>query len=367
VRRHAESRKAESKPRSIENNRMRVRLFFIPIVDGRTFLRYIEVMNFAETPQPNLEEYRKPQEAKSADQLQEVVPVAPIPNAANLTEADVALQEQTDVRKLAGLREQLGIQPETVNESLEQKKERLDNLWVNYERIQNDPELMALFSRNQQYDFKREAGEILREHGYPERTRISELQLETWKVNLNPKFIKNGYIYVLRGDHPNLDEKGFYARTYGYGKLTTEQLAEQLHGADEAGYALYGDERYLTTAKPSSNNTVEQLAYLQSAKGGSSFVSTTTSIPCAEAGTGNVPDAAEQLQYEVYVLKIPVNAAINSNTANHFGMEEDEVLVPDYISKDEIAAKFPRGKTEEVYQYLHDILGVTKEDLRIQE
>jgi len=48
-------------------------------------------------------------------------------------------------------------------------------------------------------------------------------------------------------------------------------------------------------------------------------------------------------------------------------MEEDEVLVPDYISKGEIIAKFPRGKTEEIYQYMHELLGVTKEDLRIQE
>jgi len=214
-------------------------------------------------------------------------------------------------------------------------------------KIQNDPELMALFDRKQEFDFKREIDEILREHGYPERTKVSELQLEKWKANLNPKFVKDGFVYLLRGDHPNLDKKGFYARTYGYGKLSTKQLAEQLSG--------------------SSDNKAEQLAYLQSAKGGSSFISTTTSIPCAEAGTGNVPDAAEQLQYEVYILKIPIDSAINSNTANHFGMEEDEVLVPDYISKDEIVAKFPRGKTEEVYQYLHDLLGVTKEDLKIQE
>ncbi len=260
-----------------------------------------------------------------------------------------------------------GIQPEITQESLEQKKERLDNLWANYEKIRNDSELIALFDRKQEFDFKRGADEILREHGYPERTKISELKLDKWKANLNPKFVKDGFVYLLRGDHPNLDQKGFYARTYGYGKLTTQQLAKQLHDSGEVGYALYGDERYLTTAKPSSDNTTEELAYLQSAKGGSSFISTTTSIPCAEAGTGNIPDAAEQLQYEVYVIKVPVDSAINSNTQNHFGMEEDEILVPDYISKDEIVAKFPRGKIEEVYQYLHDLLGVTKEDLRIQE
>lgn len=320
-----------------------------------------------EPVQPNPAENPEPQETKSPDQVSEVVPVVPTPEATNTNEADAVARQEVDAKKIAELREQLGIQPETANESLEQRKERLDNLWTNYEKIQNDPELMAIFDRKQEFDFKREIDEVLREHGYPERTKISELQLEKWKANLNPKFVKDGFVYLLRGDHPNLDKKGFYARTYGYGKLSTKQLAEQLSGSDEVGYALYGDERYLTVAKPSSDNKAEQLAYLQSAEGGSSFISTTTSIPCAEAGTGNVPDAAEQLQYEIYVLKIPVDSAINSNTGNFYGMEEDEVLVPDYVSKQEIVAKFPRGKTEEVYQYMHDLLGVTKEDLKIQE
>lgn len=256
---------------------------------------------------------------------------------------------------------------ETVSESLEQRKERLDNVWTNYENIKNDPELVALFDRKQQFDFQRDIDEILREHGYPKRTKVSELKFGEWEANLNPKFIKDGFIYLLRGDHPNLDKKGFYARTYGYGRFTTQQLAEQLHDSSEVGYILYGDERYITTAKPYSDNITEQLAYLQSARGGSSFISTTTNLPCAEAGTGNIPDADEQLQYEIYIMKIPVDSAINSNTGNYFGMEEDEVLVPDYISKDEIVAKFPHDKTEEIYQYLHNLLGVTRKDLRIQE
>ncbi len=310
-------------------------------------------------------ENSEPQDMEQPEQVAETAPVPATPEATN--EAAVAARQEADAKKLDELREQIGIKPETANESLEQRRERLDNLWTNYEKIQNDPELMALFDRKTQFAFQREIDEILKEHGYPERTKISELRLEQRTANLNPKFIKDGFVYLLRGDHPNLDQKGFYARTYGYGKLTTQQLAEQLHGSDEVGYALYGDERYLTTAKPSSENIAEQLAYLQSAKGGSSFISATTSIPCAEAGTGNVPDAAEQLQYEIYVLKIPVDSAINSNTGNFYGMEEDEVLVPDYISKGEIIAKFPRGKTEEIYQYMHELLGVTKEDLRIQE
>jgi hypothetical protein len=322
-------------------------------------------MGIENGPQFDPNESLEPHNVQAAKHTNETVPASPI--AKDSGAIDPIARQEADAKTIDELRAELGIKVETVNESMEQKKERLDNLWSNYEKIQNDPELMAIFDRKMSFTFQREISEALRAHGYPERTKVSGLKLDTWKVNLNPKFIKDGFVYLLRGDHPNLDKKGFYARTYGYGKLTTQQLAEQLHSSSEVGYALYGDERYLTNAQPFSENIAEELAHLQSAKGGSSFISTTTSIRCAEAGTGNIPDAAEQLQYEIYVLKIPVDSAINSNTGNHFGMEEDEVLVPDYVSKEEIVAKFPRGKTEDVYKYLHDLLGVTKEDLRIQE
>src|SRR3989338_8227204 len=183
-------------------------------------------------PKFNPVENPEPEKIKS-EQVVETISASPTPE--NTSEADVAARQEADAKKITELREQLGIQPETANESLEQRKERLDNLWTNYEKIQNDPELIALFDRKQQFDFQREIDEILREHGYPERTKVSELKLDKWKVNLNPKFIKDGFVYLLRGDHPNLDKKGFYARTYGYGKLTTQQLAEQLRSSDEVG------------------------------------------------------------------------------------------------------------------------------------
>ncbi|MDX9970337.1 MAG: hypothetical protein RBS56_00310 [Candidatus Gracilibacteria bacterium] len=265
-----------------------------------------------------------------------------------------------------GREQQFKEEPEVMKENIEQRKQRLDSLWLNWEIIKDNPELVALFDRKIQFDFARDVDNILEKNGYPQRTKISELQFETWEPRLNPKFIKDGFIYLLRGDYPNLDEKGFYTRTYGYGKLSTKQLTEQLQSSDEVGYAIYGDERYLTVAKPLSQSIAEELAVKQSQIGGSSFISATTSIPCAEAGTGNVPDAAEQLQYAIYVLKIPIDSVINSNTDNYFGLEEDEYLIPDYVSKNEIIAKYSRDNTEEVYQYLHELLGVSREDVRLQ-
>jgi len=324
-------------------------------------------MKFEKEPQSNPIENPESQKLESPDEKLETNITSALQENMDVSETDIIAHKEADAKKIAELRKQLGLQSETVQENLEQKKERLDSFWANWEKIQDDPELIALFDRKQKFNSQREVSEILREHNYPGRTKISELQLEKWKASLNPKFIKDGFIYLLRGDYPDLDKKGFYARTYGYGKLTTKQLVEELHTSNEVGYILYGDERFLTKAKPSSDNKAEELALAQSKRGGSSFISTTTSIPCAEAGTGNVPDAAEQLEYETYILKVPLDSAMNSNTGNFYGMEEDEILVPDYVSKEEIIAKFPHGKTEEVYQYLHNLLGVTKEDLKMQE
>jgi len=168
-------------------------------------------------PQPNPVENSELQEIKFPDQTSEVTPVSPTLEE-NTSEADIAASQEADAKKLTKLREQLGLQPETDGESLEQRKERLDNIWANWQKIQNDPELLSLFGRKKELISKREVDEVLREHDYPERTKISELQFETWQVNLNPKFIKDGFVYLLRGDNPNLDKKGFYTRTYGYGK-----------------------------------------------------------------------------------------------------------------------------------------------------
>ena len=326
-------------------------------------------IEFIEVPlQPNTAENPEPQETKSSEQVSKVssIMLKPelTPEATNTDKANAVAPQEDDSKQ------QSGIRSEEVVESLEQRKKRVDNLWaIYYEEIENNPELMALFDRKQQFNSQRKINDTLREYGYPERTKVSELGLDDWakKYPLNPKFIKDRFVYLLRGDYPGLGKKGFYTRPYSYVKLTTKQLSQKLRHPSEVGYFLYGKECYLTIPQPFSSSIIEQLAYLQSAKGGSSFISTTTSIPCARAGTGNAPDPDEQRQYVIYVLEIPVDYAISSITGDHFGLNECEVLVPDYILPDEIIAEFPRDNTEEVYEYLHDLLGVTRKDLEIHE
>lgn len=247
-------------------------------------------------------------------------------------------------------------------ESLEARKARINGLWSAWGEIQKESELVSLFDRKANWSSDKDPKRILQEHDYPERTKIADLEFENWTVNLNPKFVRNGQVYLLRGDHPGLDKKGFYSRPYGYGKQTTKHLAKELSSPGDVGYFLYKDERYLNL-KPQSNSVVQQLVYQQSSVGASSFISATVNLECARAGTGNQPDTEEQKTYEIYVIKVPQEYVINSNTGNHFGMNEDEYLIPDYITPDEIIAKFPRDDREGVYQYMRKQLGVSKEDL----
>lgn len=252
---------------------------------------------------------------------------------------------------------------ETKDEDLQTRKDRIDGLWSEWEVIGKNPELVTLFDRTTSLASQKDPKTLLSEHGYPERTKISDLELKTWTVNIDPKFVKDGFVYLLRGDNPNLENKGFYSRPYGYAKKTTEQLTHDLQYSNEVGYFLYGKDAYLTTAKPSTDNISQELAFKQSQIGGSSFISTTTNLDCAVAGTGNQADPEEQSKYEIYVVKVPVDSVINSNTGNYFGMEENEYLVPDYITPGEVIAKFPRDQKEAVYGYMHEQLGIAREDL----
>ncbi len=254
--------------------------------------------------------------------------------------------------------------PTPQREDAETVKARVGGLWSAWEEVQKEPELVSLFDRKGELDSDKDPKQILEEHGYPERTRIQDLQFEDWTANIDPKFVKDGFVYLLRGDYPGLDKKGFYSRTFGYGKLTTGQLADKLKSPKEVGYLLMEDERYLNL-EPQSSSIAQQLAYQQSAVGGSSFISATTNLDSAIAGTGNQPDKEEQKGYQVYVLKVPQEYVINSNTGNHFGMNENEYLVPDYIAPDEIVATFPRDGREEIYRYMHEQLGISMEDLGI--
>jgi hypothetical protein len=252
--------------------------------------------------------------------------------------------------------------PETAQHEIALAQEKLSSVWGHVEEVQSSPELVALVDRTTVME-GREPSELLATHRYPERSTVAALDLGEPIEPLNEKFVKDGHMYVLRGDHPGQQTQGFYSRTYGYGKKNTAELSKEIGSPTATGYILYGDERYLQYPQPHANSVSGELAFLQSARGGSSFVSTTTSLSSARPGTGNQPSEAEKASTEIYIARVPVAAIVRSPTGNHFGLDEYEYLVPDYIGAEEVVAHFPRNDTEAIYDYLRQQLGISREDI----
>lgn len=253
------------------------------------------------------------------------------------------------------------------SETLDVTKARIDSLWGNYYRIKSRTNDMVLFDRVTPCVSSDIIDAYLAHENYPPRTIISELSLDSWVVMLNQKFVRDGFMYLLRGDAIGFASKGFYSKVYGYSKYSTKEIEGLLKSSREVGYFLYESDIFLTHPTPSYAGVAEELMFSQSAIGGSSFVSTTTSIPCAVVGSGVQSGRGVLSVCEVYVVKVPVEHVINSNTDNYFGINEDEVLVADYISSHEIVATFARTDTEGVYAYMHNLLGVTREDMRMEK
>lgn len=253
------------------------------------------------------------------------------------------------------------------NSDIQKQKDRIDKLWSAWKDIQKVPELVNLFDRKKTYTGQYTPEILLSKHHYPVRSKISDLPFEKWTVDLNPKFIKEGHMYLLRGDHPNLENEGFYSRPFAYGKKSTLQLTKDLKGANEVDYFLQPKHTPTIGSETYGRSIADQLGLYQSQVGGSSFISTTTSLRCAWAGTDNQPNREEQSKYEIYVMKIPTEFIINTNIADVFIVEEDEYLIPDFISPSEILTKFKRDHVEAVYEYMNKELGVTREDLGMSD
>lgn len=101
------------------------------------------------------------------------------------------------------------------SENQQANRQRLDRVWAAWQEVKDMPELVALFDRNSEQPAGVNPVELLAEHGYPPRSTIGELDLGEWTASLDPKFVKDGCMYLLRGDNPSQGSKGFYSRTYG--------------------------------------------------------------------------------------------------------------------------------------------------------
>lgn len=227
--------------------------------------------------------------------------------------------------------------------------ERFDMLF----NLEGNKTLANLFERTKVFA-KYESGEklirsvdkILSENGYPKRSE--NLRLTKLKPQ-NTKFIKDGYLYLLRGSRQG-QMSGFYTFPYSKEKQNVEQYLQE---------------------RP--DLTADILASQQCMKGKERFISTTTDMTVA-AGFTKL-DREKNSSGSIYVIKIkPQNAyRVKSpvELASFFGNgltgDESEYLIPDYIKPEEVAKEFRYNDYRGIFDYLKDEVGldIVPEDLHI--
>ena len=175
-----------------------------------------------------------------------------------------------------------------------------------------------------EYVFVGNVDEILKE--YPKRSSHLEKKSkdEEQCKQLNEKFIKDGYMYLLRGAKKG-QETGFYSRWYKEKKtIETENL------------------------------DVDNTAYAQQLNGNTLFISATTRLSVASAFANHE---------RIYVLKIPVEDVYSFCKID--GLCEEEYMIPDFIKQEEILRSFRHDKFKQIYNFLTNEIGLelTPEDL----
>lgn len=172
------------------------------------------------------------------------------------------------------------------------------------------------------------ASEILKD--YPKRSHNLEqlTQNNESAKNLNKNFIKDGYMYLLRGAL-NGQESGFYSREYAKGN-TIESL---------------GMDPY-------------DVAYAQFLNGNTPFISTTTDYYTA---------AAFSKKERIYIIRVKADDVYTFYQDE--GLEEKEYMIPDYISNEEIIKSFRYDKLKQIFNYLKNEIGlkITPYDLGVTE
>lgn len=155
--------------------------------------------------------------------------------------------------------------------------------------------------------------------GYPERSKNLEVGTDNpiAAKNIDEKFVKDGFMYLLRGGKKG-QETGFYSREYA-NKNTIQSL---------------GLDPY-------------QTAFAQCMNGNTPFISATTDLYTA---------AAFARKERIYVLRVPVEDVYTFCSFSE--LMEQEYMIPDFISKDEIARSFRYDKTSALYRYLTEEVGL---------
>ena len=154
---------------------------------------------------------------------------------------------------------------------------------------------------------------------YPKRSKNLESSVDNplEAKCIDEKFVKDGFMYLLRGAKKG-QETGFYSREYAR-KNTIQSL---------------GLDPY-------------QTAFAQCMNGNTPFISATTDLYTA---------ASFAKKERIYVLRIPVEDVDTFCSVSE--LMEQEYMIPDFISKEEITRSFRYDKVGALYRYLTEEIGL---------
>lgn len=230
--------------------------------------------------------------------------------------------------------------------------------WMSGEKQQEEPmfaavnqgvDLKSLFARNCVFryegnqDLGRHVEQLLSQNNFPKRSgpiKISGTQKP------NPKFIRDGFIYLLRGAEAG-QMSGFFAYPYCQLRMNLQEYCRR--------------NPHLTP-----NSMLEK--HSQIGKG--YFISATTKLPLTTKFCHKVGDKAGSVYIlkmkpeEVYRLK-PHKPDLVPQFMDLQEFNEEEYIIPDYVVPNELVKEFEYTDYRGVFQYLKEVIGlnITPQDV----
>jgi|GEM_PF-5773970 len=189
------------------------------------------------------------------------------------------------------------------------------------ERRESDPELAMVVSKEVPYVEGVKPDEVLRRHLLPGISSAYRRLLRTNGAELNPRLVKDGHVYVFRGDYPGLEQKGIFSFAYHRWNVNLDQMLE-----------LLKDEPLHSHSDFEAENKLEELMWMQSNGGYENFLSASASFRIARIH----PKYKDNLG-AVYVIRVPVERAFK-NYASVCSKDEEEILIPDFVLPDSVVA-----------------------------
>jgi hypothetical protein len=200
------------------------------------------------------------------------------------------------------------------------------------EQLRHDnPDLALMLIRKRAGALGQDPREILKKFCLPEPTTGFRSQIRPdSQTNIDPSLVKNGEIYLLRGDYSGLSSRGIYPYSFVRWLMTLDQFLEADKNSDLRDHYYFRPQTKL-----------EQYMWQHSLGGCEPFVSATPNFDIARKHPNY-----EENSGSVYVIKMPLDRVIlnYASIVEHKG-KEAEYLISDYILPDQILAEIdPKDK-----------------------